>query len=109
MTSEAAVLGTPSIRCNTFVGRIHYLEEEEHRYNLTYGFRPENSEAMFLRVNELLAMGGAELKAEWANRRATLLNEKIDYTAFLTWFIENYPASADETKKADEAFWKKFR
>ena len=49
MTSEAAVLGTPSIRCNTFVGRIHYLEEEEHRYGLTYGFRPEESERMFAR------------------------------------------------------------
>ena len=109
MTSEAAVLGTPSIRCNTFVGRIHYLEEEEHRYNLTYGFRPENSEAMFLRVNELLAMGGAELKAEWANRRATLLNEKIDYTAFLTWFIEHYPASVEQTRKADAKFWEQFK
>lgn len=82
MTSEAAVLGTPSIRCNTFVGRIHYLEEEEHRYHLTYGFRPENSEAMFARVNELLAMGTAALKAEWAKRREVLLKEKIDYTGF---------------------------
>jgi predicted glycosyltransferase len=109
MTSEAAVLGTPSIRCNTFVGRIHYLEEEEHRYHLTYGFRPENSEAMFSRVNELLAMGTATLKAEWAKRRAVLLSEKIDYTAFLTYFIENYPQSVDETRHADAEFWKRFK
>lgn len=109
MTSEAAVLGTPSIRCNTFVGCIHYLEEEEHRYHLTYGFRPENSEAMFARVNELLAMGTAALKAEWAKRRAVLLSEKIDYTAFLTYFIENYPQSVDETRHADAEFWKRFK
>ena len=109
MTSEAAVLGTPSIRCNTFVGRIHYLEEEEHRYHLTYGFRPENSEAMFRLVEELLAKGNAELKAEWANKRGLLLQEKIDYTTFLTWFIENYPESVAETKKADAEFWKKFK
>ena len=29
MTSEAAVLGTPAIRCNSFVGNISYLEEED--------------------------------------------------------------------------------
>lgn len=109
MTSEAAVLGTPSIRCNTFVGRIHYLEEEEHRYGLTYGFRPEASEEMFSRVEELLAMGTAELKKEWEKRRAVLLSDKIDYTAFLTWFIENYPQSVNEVKSADDTFWKQFK
>lgn len=109
MTSEAAVLGTPSIRCNTFVGRIHYLEEEEHRYRLTYGFRPENNEAMFSRVNELLAMGTAALKAEWAKRRAVLLSDKIDYTAFLTYFIESYPQSVSATRHADAEFWKWFK
>lgn len=107
MTSEAAVLGTPAIRCNTFVGRIHYLEEEEHRYNLTYGFRPENSEAMFAKIEELLAM--PNLKEEWAKRREQMLSEKIDYTKFLTWFIENYPTSAKEAKNANEEFWKRFK
>ena len=91
MTSEAAVLGTPAIRCNTFVGRIHYLEEEEHKYGLTYGFRPENSEAMFQRIDELLAM--PNLKEEWQTRRQKMLSEKIDYASFLAWFIENYPES----------------
>ena len=109
MTSEAAVLGTPSIRCNTFVGRIHYLEEEEHRYGLTYGFRPEESERMFARVEELLAMGTAELKKEWGKRREVLLGEKIDYTAFMVWFVENYPSSVALTKNADEKFWKQFK
>lgn len=92
MTSEAAVLGTPAIRCNTFVGRISYLEEEEHRYELTYGFRPENSGAMLHKVEELLAM--PNLKEEWQGRRKKMLAEKIDVTAFYVWFIENYPESA---------------
>ena len=91
MTSEAAVLGTPAIRCNTFVGRIHYLEEEEHKYTLTYGFRPEQSEAMFVKIDELLSM--PNLKEEWQRRRQKMLSEKIDYAQFLTWFIENYPES----------------
>jgi len=91
MTSEAAVLGTPAIRCNTFVGRIHYLEEEEHKYGLTYGFRPNHSEEMFQKIEELLSM--PDLKEEWQRRRQNMLSEKIDYASFLTWFIENYPDS----------------
>ena len=91
MTSEAAVLGTPAIRCNTFVGRIHYLEEEEHKYGLTYGFRPDHSEEMFQKIEELLSM--PDLKVEWQRRRQKMLSEKIDYASFLTWFVENYPDS----------------
>ena len=92
MTSEAAVLGTPSIRSNSFVGRIEYLEEEEHKYKLTYGFLPDQAEAMFHKIEELLAM--PDLKSEWQKRRQVMLKDKIDVTAFYVWFIENYPESA---------------
>ena len=97
MTSEAAVLGTPAIRCNTFVGRISYLEEEEHTYNLTYGFLPTDSEAMFAKIEELLAL--PDLKAIWQDRRENMLKDKIDVTAFFVWFIENYPGSAKEMRE----------
>lgn len=100
MTSEAAVLGTPAIRCNTFVGRIHYLEEEEHKYGLTYGFRPEQSEKMFKKIDELLSM--SNLKEEWQVRRQKMLSEKIDYAQFLTWFIENYPESQNIMRENPE-------
>ena len=92
MTSEAAVLGTPAIRCNTFVGRISYLNEEESKYRLTYGFLPKDSDLFFLKINELLAL--RNLKEEWARRRETMLADKIDVTAFYVWFIANYPESA---------------
>lgn len=91
MTSEAAVLGTPAIRCNTFVDRIHYLNEEEKCYGLTYGFHLDELEQMFKKIEELISM--SDLKTEWKYRREKLLNEKIDYTKFLTWFVENYPES----------------
>jgi len=92
MTSEAAVLGTPAIRSNTFVGRISYLEEEEHKYNLTYGFLPTDSDAMFIKIEELLAM--VDLKSVWRERRVKMLQDKIDVSAFFVWFIENFPESA---------------
>lgn len=106
MTSEAAVLGTPAIRSNTFVGRISYLEEEEHTYNLTYGFLPSNSEAMFKKIEELLSM--PNLKDEWQRRREKMLEDKIDVTAFYVWFIENYPQSAKIMREQPD-FQYKFR
>ena len=47
MTSEAAVLGTPSIRCNTLAGQLSYLEELEHN-------RPETALQRLERLQELL-------------------------------------------------------
>lgn len=91
MTSEAAVLGTPAIRSNSFVGKISYLEEEEHKYGLTYGFLPDEFNAMQLKIDELLSL--PNLKGIWQERRESMLREKIDVTAFYVWFIENYPES----------------
>lgn len=91
MTSEAAVLGVPSIRSNSFVGRISYLEEEEHKYGLTFGFRPDQSDKMFEKINELLKY--SNLKEKWQEKRKKLLADKIDVTAFMVWFIQHYPES----------------
>lgn len=40
-----------------------------------------------------------------------MLSEKIDYAKFLTWFIENYSASAKETKdkQNNNTFWEQFK
>ncbi len=39
----------------------------------------------------------------------TMLTDKIDCAKFLTWFIENYPNSAQETRKGDAELWERFR
>lgn len=91
MTSEAAVLGTPSFRCNSFAGRISYLDEQEKKYGLTFGFLPAQFEEMLIKINSLLGM--SDLKVEWQKRRLTMLADKIDVTAFMVWFLENYPQS----------------
>ena len=104
MTSEAAVLGTPAIRCNTFVGRIAYLEEEEHLYGLTYGFHPDKSVEMFNKIEQLLAL--PNLKESWQQKRERMLSDKIDVTAFYTWFIENYPESAKTMRENPDCQYK---
>lgn len=92
MAAEAAVLGTPSLRFNSFVGKLGYLEELEHKYNLTFGFKPDHPIPFLEKIKELLLI--KDLKAVWNERRSKLLNEKIDYSKLMIWFIENYPQSA---------------
>ena len=37
------------------------------------------------------------------------LSTKVDCTAFLTCFIENYPELKELSKKADKEFWERFK
>lgn len=127
MAAEAGVLGVPFVRFNDFVGRIGYLRELEDKYELGYGIhasalpadstirradgsiQPSGVEALYERVEQLVAMPAEERKAVYQERREKMLSEKIDCAKFLTWFIENYPESAEETRKADKEFWEKFK
>jgi len=88
MTAEAAILGVPSVRCNSFVGRISYLEEMEHRYQLTYGFTPDYQEEMFAKIDELLNQ--PDLTETWQKRRQFMLSEKIDVTAWMVEMVEKF-------------------
>jgi uncharacterized protein len=102
MTSEAAVLGIPSLRCNTLAGRISYLEEQEKRYDLTYAFKPDNFDSMILKLKSLLST--ENLKDIWSDKRDIMLKDKIDVTAFWFWFVQNYPGSIKTIKKGLNIF-----
>lgn len=91
MAVEAAMLGTPSLRFNDFAGKIGVLEELEHRYGLTCGIPSSQPQQLYDKVNELLSM--SNLREVFQKRRQKMLKEKIDVTAFITWFIDNYPES----------------
>lgn len=97
MAVEASMLGIPSIRFNDFSGKIGVLEELEHKYGLTYGIKTDQPERLFEKIDELLAM--LNLREEFQLRRQKMLDDKIDVTAFLVWFIENYPQSAKIMKE----------
>jgi uncharacterized protein len=86
MTAEAAVLGTPAIRFNDFVGELSYLEELEHTFGLTIGIRANNSGLLLEKVKQLIET--PDLKQEWARRRAAMLKERIDLAPFITGLIE---------------------
>ena len=55
-------------------------------------------------------VGDAKFDASaYAKRHEAWMARKIDCTAFLTWFIEQYPESVDATRKADADFWTRFK
>lgn len=104
MAVEAAMLGTPSLRFNDFAGRIGVLEELEHKYNLTFGIQPTHPEQLYAKVDELLKM--PDLHEVFQQRRKKMLEDKIDVTAFLTWFIENYPESRKTMIQQPDFQWR---
>lgn len=91
MATEAAILGTPTVRCNSFVGArdMGNFIELENRYHLLFNYR--DPAMAIAKATELVKDEGA--KAEWGRRRSALLRDSIDVTAFMTWYIENYPQS----------------
>ncbi len=117
--------------------RIGYLRELEDVYQLGYGIhatpltedspirradgstQPSGVEQLYETVKRLVAMpevvesrkSNVESQSIFATRRQKMLSDKIDYAKYLTWFIENYPASAKETKanQQNKAFWKQFK
>ncbi len=91
MASECAVLGTHAIFCD-FAGR-GYTDEEETRYGLVHNFRLDatSQRRSIERAVELLRH--PDLKEIGRKKRAVLLKDKIDVTAFMVWFIENFPQS----------------
>ena len=127
MAAEAGVLGVPFVRFNDFVGRIGYLRELEDVYELGYGIhatplttdspihrndgsvQPSGVEELYKCVEQLVAMPSEERRATFQSRRQKMLSEKIDCAKFLTRFIENYPQSAEQTRKADISFWDRFK
>ena len=100
MSMEAAMLGVPSIRFSDFAGRISVLDELENVYGLTFGIPTDSQNRLFDKINELLSL--LDLEKEFQNRRQKMLRDKIDVTAFMVWFIENYPDSVNIMKENPE-------
>ena len=89
MTSEAAVLGVPALKCNTFAGRLSVPNMLENKYGLCYAYLPERFEDMLAQIQSLLDMPPESLRAEWQAKRQHMLHEMIDPTEFFINHIEH--------------------
>ena len=104
MAAEAGVLGVPFVRFNDFVGRIGYLRELEDVYHLGYGIKTDRPDLLYSAVNQLIAT--PDRRQMFQQRRIKMLSEKIDLSAFLTWFIESYPDSARIMRDDPDYQWR---
>ena len=86
MAMEAAVLGTPSIYINSL--QYNNVKDMES-YGLLFSLENEENilskiDAIMLRIDE---------EDSILEKKNKMLNDKIDLTSFLVWFVENFPES----------------
>lgn len=88
MTTEAAVLGTPAIRTNSFVGDndMGNFIELQSKYGLIFNYNKED-EALKEALN-LLAK--PNLKEEWLSKRKKMLSNMIDVNEYMIKLVESY-------------------
>lgn len=94
--SESAVLGTPNIYINSLV--VSNCREQQEKYGLCNHFLNENG--VIEKAVEII--NNKKIHQEYQKKRQLMLNDKIDGTAFLVWFVENYPQSEDIMRKDTE-------
>jgi predicted glycosyltransferase len=99
MTTEAAVMGLPVVRCNSFLGQgnLGIFQELEKKYGLIFNYRdPE------LALNKAIELAQIpDIRILWEQKRKCLLQDKIDVTSFMVWFVEHYPESIHSA----QSFW----
>lgn len=86
MAAEAAILGTPSIRFNHFVGKLYYLKELEEKYGLSIGIPDNDPERLFSTVRFLVKQ--SDFKTIWQKKAQRMIREKDDVTEFLLQTIQ---------------------
>ena len=96
--TEAAILGTPSIHVSSTAKYCGNFEDLHKNYKLIYTFS-DDGQALEKAI-EILE--DPDSKRKWRQRREKMLKEKIDVTAFMTDFIENFPESFYELRRNEE-------
>jgi uncharacterized protein len=96
MTTEAAVMGIPVVRSNSFIGHhnVGIFRELENKYGLIFNYRDSNQ--ALKKAIELAQI--PDIRIAWEQKRKCLLQDKIDVTSFMVWFVEHYPRSIDSAQ-----------
>lgn len=99
MVTEGVVLGVPGIYIDSD-GR-YYTNSIADKYGLCFNYTENlvEQQRAILKGVEILKNDKKDIKQDFALRRTKMLSEKIDVTAFLVWFVENYPKSAQIIKE----------
>jgi len=96
MASESAVLGTPAIFLNeNWFGST----DEEKDFGLLFCYKQSLNEQQKAIEKGIELLNTSNLTTIMQENQQRFLKNKIDVTAFLVWFIENYPESAKIMKE----------
>ena len=105
MASESAVLGTPAIFLNeNWFGST----DEEKENGLLFSYRESLEEQDLAIQKGVEVLQHSDFKFIISENRKKFLKDKIDVTAFLVWFIEDYPKSK-QIMKEDPDYQYRFR
>lgn len=96
MTTEAAVLGIPVVRCNSFIGHsnLGIFKELEVKYGLVFNYSDPDQALK----KALVLAQNPDIGVLWKQKRKCLLHDKIDVTSFMIWFVEHYPHSINNAE-----------
>lgn len=95
IASECALLGTPAI----YVSSISAMKlKEQEKFGLVFCYK--NFKDAKKKAIEII--NNVNIRSELKEKRKELLESQIDLTAFLIWFVENYPESLRVMKKNPE-------
>jgi len=98
MSEEAAMLGVPSIYM--FNSSTIYTLHLEKEYGLIYNLSESEEDQLLAIEKGIELLQTPNLKEVWKAKKEKMLADKVDVTAFMVWFIENYPKSKEETMHA---------
>jgi len=93
MSSESSLLGTPAI----FIHNSHFgCIDEQAEFGLIHTFGESKDEQCKAIAKAMEIAQSQTAKSEAAKKLYAYLVDKIDLTAFLVWFVENFPGSQKE-------------
>jgi hypothetical protein len=101
MASESAILGVPAF-FHDDTGR-GYTDEEEKKYGLVFNYKGSSIEDQNKSLEKAIELITCNATKEIYKKKAKkLIMDKIDVTAFMVWFIENYPKSKIHIKNCPD-------
>jgi len=83
--------------------------DQEKTYKLGHNFSESEEDQRNAIEKGIEILNAVNLKEEWQKRRQKMLDDKIDVTAFLVWFVENYPESMRIMRENPVETQKQFR
>lgn len=101
MASECAMVGTPAI----YINNSHFGSlDSQAEYGLVHLFSEDELAQEHAIQKAIEIVSQLDIKNEYRERAQKILQDKIDVTSFLVWFIENYPESVKEVKSPEFSF-----